>query len=154
MMSTMDTKKGQTSMELLIYVGIALVILGYIFVFLYPQSNRSINRMSSYYADLLSSTLASNVNSVWNLGAGSEYIMRLNIQKGVESISFNNSGNGGEVTVVFKNEGKTTDIVKPVGAKFCSNVNGNPIVIGATGTMYLKISNDENSNCVDIKKME
>jgi len=150
------TIKGQTSMELMIYVGIALVILGYIFIFLYPQSNRSINEMSSYYADLLASTLASNVNSVQNLGAGSEYTMRLSVQKGVEGIFFNNSGIGGEVTVVFNNQGKIVDIVKPVGATFC-NGGTNGISLSAanmTSTMYVKISNDAEKNCIHITKLE
>jgi len=149
-----SSKKGQTSMELMVYVGVALLILGYVFVFLYPQSNRSINEMNSYYADLLASSLASNINSVYSLGSGSEYTVRLNIQKGVSKVEVTSQGNGGEVTVKFVDNGKTVDVVKPFGAKLCDSFTFDP---KTTGNIRLRISSvDSNGgdSCVKIETID
>ncbi len=156
MICNIRTKKGQTSTELLIYVGVALIILGYIFLFLYPQANRDIKQMNSYYADLLTSTLSSNINSVWNLGVGSEYIMHFNVQKGVTDISFSNQGNGGEVEVTFSDNGNVQQIVKPVSAKFCeNNIKWD---VPSTGMIYIKLSNVESTSssggCIKVEKPE
>ncbi len=109
--------KGQVSTELLVIVGIILLVFIPILVTVYFKSNETNQELKVLQAELAVTRLASSINSVGNLGAGSMLAAEVFVPENTQSIRFvpNGARTGGEIIFSVKIDGnKLSEFVKPV----------------------------------------
>lgn len=141
--------KAQISTEMLVLIGILLLGFGVVLYYEWTQSAENLNKMNSYYTDLLSSTLASNIDTVENMGVGASNTVKISIPEAVSEMDFINSGKGGEVVLKVKTAEGISEITRPVGARFKQTYNYT--FDGAT-VLYIKIENTGEG--ISIEKVE
>ena len=145
----MESKKGQVSTELLVLIGGFLIILAAV-GYLGWKSNSTLSEIKSYHADMLAASLASQVNSIHNLGTGAESFVKVSVPATVSKIEFRNVGTGGEVVVTTVSGGnESAEIAKPVETHF-----DNPQSYSFNTSMVVRFKLSATPTGVNVQKQE
>jgi hypothetical protein len=108
--------KGQSSLELLVTVGVVLAFTIPVLFLLLSVSSVGYEDTSKAQADAASRTLADTINSVYAQGPGAQREVLLNVPPTTEGVY----ASGGEVVVRIKSSGGTFDAVSPTIARIAS----------------------------------
>ena len=123
--------KGQTSLELLITIGIVLAFTIPVLFLLLSFTSVGYEDTTKAQADAAARTLADAMNSVYSQGAGAKKTILLNVPASTEEVY----ASGGEAVVRIRTSGGTFDAVSPTFAK----IKGDSQTIGTKSGLFVVV---------------
>jgi uncharacterized protein (UPF0333 family) len=130
-------RKGQTSLELLVTVGVVIAFTIPVLFLLLSVSSVGYEDTSKAQADAASRTLSDTINSVYAMGPGAQREVLLNVPPSTQGVYVGD----GEVVVRIKTSGGTFDAASPTIARIAG---GSQEILKKSGLFTLILRTNSN----------